>query len=144
VLSGEDGSAKRDQAAPDRGEPDPLLREVLRARAAGTTRPDFAAVVSSARLLVPVVASPDDPGEMVWVLTTGRDGRLGLLAFSGIDSLHRFEPDARPMPMTGAEAAQAALAAGGDALVVDIAGPAMAVVEGEEVAGLAQRATGPV
>lgn len=66
---------------------------------------------------------------MAWVQTTGRDGRIAMLAFTGTDSAELFDPSARPMPMSGLEVARAAIQTGVSALVVDIAGPARFVVE---------------
>lgn len=107
------------------------------------------AVLQHARLLVPVVAvlgevEYDDQGlahdktsDMATVLMTGRDGRTALLAFTGSEALHRWNAEARPVPVTMSTAAQAARQDGADALVLDVAGPTMFVVEGDDLAQLA-------
>jgi hypothetical protein len=108
------------------------------------------AALQDARLLVPVVAvlgevEYDDQGlahdktsDMAAVLMQGRDGRTALLAFTGTDALVRWNPEARPVPVTTTNAAQAALQDGAAALLVDVAGPAMLVVEGDDLGNLAR------
>jgi hypothetical protein len=131
--------------AGDDGAADPALRDALSGAAAGgPTRPGLAALLRS-RLLVPVVAvlgeveyDADGSGhektsDMAAVLMRGQDGRRALLAFTGTDALDAWDPSARPVPVTAPQAAQAALAEGADALVVDVAGPAMFVVEGDDL-----------
>ena len=74
---------------------------------------------------------------MATVLLQGADGRMALLAFSGMPALHAWDPEARPVPVTARTAAQAALQDGAAAIVVDVAGPATFVVEGQDLEGLA-------
>ena len=107
------------------------------------------AVLQHTRLLVPVVAvlgeaevdasglAHDKTSDMATVLMRGRDGRTALLAFTGTGPLRRWQSDARPVPVPAAQAAQAALQDGAAALVVDVAGPVMFVVEGEDLDALA-------
>jgi hypothetical protein len=107
------------------------------------------AVLQQQRLLVPVVAvlgevEHDDQGrahdktsEMAAVLMRGRDGRTALLTFTSTDALHRWNPEARPVPVLAPAAAEAAVAEGASALVVDVAGPVMFVVEGDDLQSLA-------
>ena len=85
---------------------------------------------------------------MAAVLITGRDGRTALLAFTGSASLDRWAQspfgssqaggEARPVPITIREAAQAAIHDGASALLLDVAGPVLFVVEGEELRSLAE------
>ncbi len=128
---------------------------------------DLLARLAGARVLVPVVAVLDDAvlddavlddavlddavptsdtggisrrekeSHLAAVSTTSGDGRRGLLAFTGADSMTRWDPAARPVPVTGAQAAQAALADGAEALVVDLAGPVRFAVERPELDVLA-------
>ncbi len=138
-FSGDDGAA------------DP---EVTAALAAYATDPDrlqsaTLAVLQHARLLVPVVAvlgevEHDDQGlahdktsDMAAVLMRGRDGRTALLAFTGTEALRRWDPEARPVPVPVDKAAEAALQDGATALVVDVAGPSMFVVEEDDLRSLA-------
>lgn len=115
-------------------------------------------VLQHARLLVPVVAvlgkaeeagdgrgSGEDDGkagdktaDMATVLIEGRDGRTALLAFTGVETLRRWDSEARPVPVTAARAAEAALQDGAAAVVVDVAGPVMFVVDGPDLLELAQ------
>lgn len=136
--------------ADDTGAADPDLAAALASYAAEPTRSaEVLDVLGRARLLVPVVAvlgevEYDDAGlahdkssDMAAVLLQGNDGRMALLAFSGTESLTRWNPDARPVPVTAQLAAQAAIQDEAAALVVDVAGPTTFVVEGEDLHGLA-------
>ncbi len=108
------------------------------------------AVVQDSRLLVPVVAvlgevehdeqglAHDKSSDMATVLMRGRDGRLALLAFTGNEALGRWNPDARPVPVSARQAAQAALQDEAAALLLDVAGPALLVVEGDDLRSLAE------
>jgi len=137
--------------AGDTGAVDPALAEALADYAADPDGRHAAtlAVLQHARLLVPVVAvlgevEYDDQGlahdktsDMAAVLMKGRDGRTALLAFTGTESLQRWNPEARPVPVPAQQAAQAALQDGAAALLVDVAGPALLVVEEEDLRELA-------
>lgn len=126
----------------DTGEPDPALAAALAAYAGDSARePDVLAALAQARLLVPVVATlgesetgpdglvRDKSADMATVLMRGRDGRTALLAFTGLEALHRWDPEARPVPVPSRTAALAALQDGAEALLVDVAGPVRYVVE---------------
>jgi hypothetical protein len=80
----------------------------------------------------------DKTSDMATVLLQGADGRMALLAFSGMPALQAWDADARPVPVTARTAAQAALQDGAAAIVVDVAGPAPFVVESQDLEGLAQ------
>lgn len=134
----------------DTGATDPELAAALASYAADPTRyAEVLDVLARARLLVPVVAvlgevEYDDAGlahdkssDMAAVLLTGNDGRMALLAFTGTESLTRWNPDARPVPVATQLAAQAAIQDQAAALVIDVAGPTTVVVEGEDLHGLA-------
>ena len=129
-------------APDDRGEPDPALRTALASYAADPARePEVLSALAEARLLVPVVAElgeseagadglvHDKSADMATVLMRGADGRLALLAFTGLEALHRWDPDARPVPVPARTAALAALQDGAEALLVDVAGPVPYVAE---------------
>ncbi len=118
--------------------------------AGGTDHRPALAVLQHARMLVPVVAVAgeveyDEAGrprektsDMAVVLITGQDGRRALLAFTGQEPMRRWDPAARPVPVTFADAARAARQEGADAVVVDVAGPVLFVVEGDDLGSLAQ------
>ena len=102
--------------------------------------------VAGGRLLVALVAStpgakatvgPEKSSEMSVVSMVAEDGRTGLLVFSGVDALNRWDPDARPVPVAGPEAAQAALAQGCEAMILDVAGPRRQVLTEADVVALA-------
>jgi hypothetical protein len=107
------------------------------------------AALQDSRVLVPVVAvltgvehdeqglARDKSSEMAAVLVTGRDGRKALLAFTSTDSLRAWDPQARPVAVPAREAARSALHDGADALVVDLAGPVLFPVEGQDLRDLA-------
>ena len=138
-FAGDDGSVPREVA------------EALQRYAADPDRlhAPTLAVLQHARLLVPVVAvlgevEHDDQGlahdkssDMATVLMRGRDGRMALLAFTGAEPLRAWDPQARPVPVRVADAARAAVHDGADALLVDVAGPVLFVVEGEDLRALA-------
>ena len=108
------------------------------------------AALQHARLLVPVVAvlgeiehdeqglAHDKSSDMATVLMRGHDGRLALLAFTGVEPMRRWNPDSRPVPVTVPDAARAALHDGAHALLVDVAGPVRFVVEGDDLEALAE------
>lgn len=142
--------------AGDDGSTAPEVAAALAAHAADPTHaayPAALAALSTSRVLVPVVAmlgeveydekglAHDKTSDMATVLLTGADGRLALLGFTGTDSLTAWNPEARPVPVPARVAAQSAIQDGADALVVDIAGPALFVVEGDDLTALAQGLT---
>lgn len=107
------------------------------------------AALQDSRVLVPVVAvlgdvevdeqglAHDKSSDMAAVLMTGRDGRTALLAFTGTGPLRAWDPAARPVPVTLADAAASAVQDGAAALLVDVAGPVLFAVEGDDLARLA-------
>ena len=107
-------------------------------------------VLQHARLLVPVVAvlgevahdehglAHDKTSDMAAVLMRGRDGRTALLAFTSTEAMHRWDPQARPVPVPAATAAAAAVQDGAAALLVDVAGPVLFVIEEDDLRSLAE------
>ena len=71
------------------------------------------------------------------VILQVRDGRRALLAFTGLDALQSWQPDARPVPVTIDIAAQAARSEELTVVLIDVAGPHPFVIEGEVLAELA-------
>jgi hypothetical protein len=108
------------------------------------------AVLQDHRVLVPVLAVlgetevdgsglvHDKTSDMAAVLMRGRDGRTALLAFTGSASLTRWNPDGRPVPVTLPQAAEAAVQDRAAALLLDVTGPVLFVVETDELAALAR------
>ena len=140
-------------SADDRGEVPAEVAEALTAYADAPADPrrrvTALAAVGRSRVLVGVAAvahevTYDEAGraaekdsEMAVILTRGRDGRLALPAFTGIEQLVGWNPQARPVPVPVRLAAVAAVQDGAAALVVDLASPWRLVVAGRELAALA-------
>jgi hypothetical protein len=149
----------------DRGAADPQVTAALAAYQAGQGSEQAAlGALSAARLLVPVIAvlasqegGPAAPGdapegdappgdvprgdkdsEMVLPTLIGQDGRAAVLAFTGLDALARWRPDARPVPAEADRVWRTAVA-DGSAVVIDVAGPVPLAVEGARLAALAAR-----
>ncbi|MFV2197325.1 SseB family protein [Nocardiopsis sp. LOL_012] len=135
----------------DDGGADPEVQARLREHAAGETgdRQVLSALARS-RVLVPVVAvateteegadglTKDKSSEVAVPVMTGRDGRRGVLAFTCVDALRRWRPDARPVPFTTQDACRAAVDEGADALVIDVSGPTPYTVQGSFLGVLAE------
>jgi uncharacterized protein YhfF len=129
----------------DDGSADPALARALAEGDEGATL----AALTKARLLVPVVAmlgeveydenglAHDKTSDMAVALLQGQDGRNALLAFTSTESLARWSPEARPMPAQTQLVATAAVQEGAAAIVLDVAGPAPAVIETDDVRRLA-------
>ena len=139
----------RQQFRHDRGAADPAVAAALAAYLAGQGSEQAAlSALASARLLVPVVATladgsgpadasrGDKDSEMALPTLIGRDGRPALLAFTGLDALARWRPNARPVPAEADRVWRAAVAEG-CAVVIDVAGPVPLAVEGARLAALA-------
>lgn len=112
-------------------------------------------VLGGVRVFVPIVArlgdSPTESdipprtasaggapnAEMAAVLMTGADGRQALLAFSSVATMTAWNPDARPVPVWGRDAARAALDEQASALLIDLGSPSFTVVETADVEHLA-------
>lgn len=136
--------------AGDTGDADAALAAALAAHARHeTSHGDVLLALQDARLLVPVVAmlgeveyderglAHDKTSDMAAVLMRGADGRLALLAFTSTETLASWNPEARPVPVVAKLAAQSAVQEEAAALVLDIAGPATYVIEGDDLTALA-------
>lgn len=108
--------------------------------------PALVAALRGRRLLVALVAQLDSEtpegaekdSHMAAAMWRRPDGRVALLAFTGVDPMAAWDAQARPLPVPAAQVAQAALEDGADALLVDralaLVGPALwAVAEGREL-----------
>ena len=157
----------------DDGAADPAVLAALAAYAAGQGGEHAALnALASSRLLVPVVAvlteeasgdgnaagdnetdgAGNGPGrglrrekstEMALPTLIGSDGRAAVLAFTSLDALTRWRPDARPVAVPAARAWQAG-AAEASAVVIDVAGPVPVTVEGARLAALAAGRPAPL
>ena len=135
----------------DDGAADPRVTAALTAYQAGQgSEQDALTALAAARLLVPVIAvladgpaasgaravAGDKNSEMVLPTLIGKDGRPAVLAFTGLDALARWRPNARPVPAEAGRVWRAAVA-DGCAVVIDVAGPVPLAVEGTRLAALA-------
>lgn len=130
----------------DRGAADPEVAAALAAYQDGRGSEQAAlSALAASRLLVPVVATlvggsgpagGEKDSEMALPKLIGRDGRPALLAFTGLDALARWRPDARPVPAE-ADRVWSAAVAEGCAVVIDVAGPVPLAVEGARLTALA-------
>ena len=94
------------------------------------------------RVIAAIVATAEETDEITGADKSSHmsaDGRRGLLAFTGLNALQRWDPIARPVPVSGTDAARAALDDGCEAMVIDVAGPrTLVVIEADliELAGI--------
>jgi SseB protein N-terminal domain len=130
----------------DDGSPDALVRDLLATVArGGVSSIDAARALRGTRLLATVVAVTDEvyasggdkDSHMAVVSMVNDEGRTGLLAFSGVDSLTAWNPAGRPVAAPGREVARAAIEDGAAAVVIDVAGPNPVVLAGPALAALA-------
>lgn len=144
-ASGAGERALKGTAFPDDdGQPDPQVRARL-----ANPRIPVPEALGSTRLLVAVAPVPDEIDadgsvhrHMGLVSMINAQGERGLLAFTGLDAMAAWDPSARPMPVSVADAAHAALDHGAVALVIDVMGPVRAAVTGEVLHELAHGAEG--
>jgi SseB protein N-terminal domain len=146
----------------DDGAADPAVLAALAGYAAGRGSEHAALnALASSRLLVPVVAvlteeeaggdsepAPDGlrqekSTEMALPTLVGRDGRAAVLAFTSLDALTKWRPDARPVAVPAARAWQAGTEEA-SAVVIDVAGPVPVTVEGARLAALAAGRPAPL
>ena len=131
--------------AGDDGGRDPALEAAL----AGGSLAEVVSAWAPSRALVPVVAvlgegeelvaaEGDKSADMALATLTGADGTRALPAFTAAAALAAWDPTARPVPVEAARAAQAAVAEGCDAVVLDVAGPVSRVLPRPAVWAVAQ------
>jgi hypothetical protein len=133
--------------AGDTGEADPKVTEALNdwQHGAGSER-DALRALAAARFLVPVVAiltaqdqetKAEKESEMALPTLIGHDGRAAIIAFTSVETMRRWRPDARPVAAPAARVWHAAVAEG-QSVVIDVAGPVPFVIEGARLASLAE------
>lgn len=128
----------------DTGGADPRLRQLLGDPEQYAAQREIVDRLAQGRLLIPVVANLDEKdaggdkhSHMATVTIADDQGRKALLCFTGVDSVALWRADARPIPVAGVEAAQAALQEDCAALLIDIAGPTRYAVAGTGLWALA-------
>lgn len=105
-----------------------------------------------ARVFIPLIASVAGPGhdddhvpvsdkeaDLSLVTVAAPDGRTALPAFSSVDALRAWHPDARPIPTWAPRAALAAAAEGAQLMVLDPGGELSFVVRRPALWALAQQ-----
>lgn len=136
--------------ADDDGSADAALAAALAAYAGDSrTEPAVLAALPGARLLVPVVAvlgevetGPDGlrrekTSDMAVPTIQAADGRRALPAFTSVESLARWRPDARPVAVPLHQALQALAHEKADTLLIDMAGPAPYALTGPALRAVA-------
>lgn len=110
----------------DRGDADPRLTAALESGDLVTVQTVFLEV----RVLVPIVATGEEStgAEMAVPRLINDEGLHALPVFSSYDALRAWRPEGRPVPMTGAQAVEAAIKERYDAVVLDVAGPISAAL----------------
>jgi hypothetical protein len=137
--------------AGDEGGADPALVAAQRAHAADAARlPEVLAALHRARVLAPVVAvlgdsatndaglTVDKTSDIALPLLVGDDGSRAVPVFSSLETLARWDPAARPVPVEGPRAAAVAVAEQAEALVLDVAGPLPVTLGAAEMQALAR------
>lgn len=139
----------------DTGEMDPAVAaalDALREHPTPEVETALVAAVAASRWLVPVVAvaaevdtsgehAVDTRSDMAAVTLTAPNGSRGLPMFSSVATLVEWDPQARPVPVRAAAAAQSAISEGCDVLLVDVASPHAAVLRPSMLWALAQERT---
>ncbi|GGO82718.1 SseB family protein [Wenjunlia tyrosinilytica] len=135
----------------DEGAADPGLAEALARYAKDpAAEADVLAALAGTRLLVPVVAvlgeveqGPDGlrrekTSDMAVPTIRARDGRVALPAFTSVESMSRWRPDARPVAVHLRQALESAYHEKADTLLIDIAGPVTYQLTGPAMRALAR------
>lgn len=140
----------------DDGRIDPVLQLAIDAVDGIDDSSEIIGALCTVRVFVPVIAllgevpaDGDKGADMAAVFMTGGDGRKALLAFSSVAAMQAWDPDSRPVPIFGHDAARAALDEDATALLLDLGSPHFTVVETDDLKHLAaghrlvQSAAGP-
>lgn len=136
----------------DQGDGDEALLGALgttRARTSPETETLLMERVAEARWLVPVVAvatevdrssgrAADTRSDMAAVTLTSPDGARALPLFTSLAALAEWDPGARPVPVSAATAAQAAISEGCQVLLVDVGSEHATVLRPSMLWALAQ------
>jgi hypothetical protein len=138
-FAGDDGTADPALAA--------ALAEFARDRA---TEPALLAVLTGARLMVPIVAllgevevdahghKHEKTSDMAVPVLQAPDGRRALPAFTSLAALAAWQADARPAPVAAPQAVLTAYAENADVLLIDPAGPVSYELTGARMRAVAE------
>ncbi|MFB7637172.1 SseB family protein [Streptomyces sp. NPDC056149] len=140
--------------ADDDGSADPALAAALAAYDADRgAEGSLLTALAEARVLVPVVAvlgevetGPDGlrrekTSDMAVPTLSAPDGRRALPAFTSMETLQRWRPDARPVAVPMRQALLAASHEQADTVVIDLAGPVTYQLTGAALRALAEGRT---
>ncbi len=137
-FAGDDGSA-----------PEVLHEALLRHSLGSIGQAEVLRHVGASRFLIPLVAELGEAGvgptgsitdksaELSVVTVATPDGRSALLAFTSLASLALWDPDARPVPVTGLRLALAAKSDGTTRIVIDPGSDTEFAVRGPAIEALA-------
>lgn len=136
--------------AGDDGSADPQLLIALNLNSqmpSALTESSIINALSTARLLVPVVAQVDSLNEdgsekdshISQVTFKSADGRIGLPAFTSLQALNDWDPSARPIPQWAKAIALTCVKSNLDALLIDMASPHRFAVQGLSLMQLASQ-----
>lgn len=143
------GDTSHDFAEDDGSAPEGL-RDILAAAGSGDQKAYLDAIVELclSRLLLPIVAAgdhlepegpaPDRHAEMSAVLLQQPDGTKAMIAFTGVDALGAWNPQARPIPATLDRVAEATVMSGASYLLIDLQGPAPLAIQEPLLSNLGQ------
>ena len=119
-------------ASDDDGSAPPLLIEALRRfRVREVGEAEVVDALRESRLLIPLVAHLGEAGvndhghtvdksqELAIVTVAGPDGRTALPAFTSVDAMRAWNPQARPVPADGVRVATAAASEQTDVVILD-------------------------
>ncbi|KJK58254.1 SseB family protein [Saccharothrix sp. ST-888] len=150
--------------ADDDGTADPRLSAALAAWAEDrAAEPDVLEALTPSRLMVPIVAllgevetdesearrgSPrpkagrglkhEKTSDMAVPVIEAADGRRALPAFTSLETMARWRPDARPAPVAAPQAAMVAYSERADTLLIDPAGPVSYPLSGARLRAVAE------
>jgi len=122
----ENPASDDDGSAPER-----VIEAIRRLRAGELGIAEVVAALHTERLLVPLIAEAGDEGvgpygqkvdktqELSIVTVAGPDGRAVLPAFTSVDAMRTWNPQARPIPIQASRIALAAAGEGTPLIVVD-------------------------
>ncbi|OII14558.1 hypothetical protein BIU97_16500 [Curtobacterium sp. MCBA15_009] len=136
--------------ADDDGLADPALVAAIGALTTGAPQGAVVDALRSARLLIPLIAEAGDVGttetgalvdktqELSIVTVAGPDGRSVMPAFTSVDAMHAWDPDARPVPVESRRVAMAAASEDTQLVVLDPKSPTEFVLRRPAVWALGQ------
>lgn len=132
----------------DGSAPEKLIEAIRRFHASDLGESDVLDALRDSRLLIPLVAVLGEDGvnehghdksqELSIVTVEGPDGRTVLPAFTSVDAMARWNPQARPVPATAGRVALAAASENTDLVVVDATSDTEFVVRRPALWALAQ------